>query len=131
MSRRLVFTPSIVPQITCWVNEGLTPEEIADKIGCKVSSLRVKCSQFQISLRRHLERKTSIRLREDQSENSIVSNGKSTIILPLDRIVIGGLRDQAILRGISETALAATLLEIIVRDGLYDAVLDDSQLELL
>jgi len=44
----------------------------------------------------------------------------------LDRIVVDQLREQAILRNISPVALASALLDIIVRDGLCEAVLDDS-----
>jgi hypothetical protein len=53
--------------------------------------------------------------------------GVAALMIPKQpEILIGRLRDQAALRGISHAALAAALLETIVRDGLYEAVLDDS-----
>jgi hypothetical protein len=83
-------------------------------------------SLLQVSLRRHLEPRTPIRVQEDQAENPKELNGDSTIILSVDRVVISRLRDQAALRGISHAALAAALLETVVRDRLHDAVLDES-----
>jgi hypothetical protein len=44
--------------------------------------------------------------------------------LLLPQRILCGLRKRAVLKGISEAALAAMLLETIVEDDLYEAVLD-------
>jgi hypothetical protein len=46
------LTPSVISMIRPWLDQGLSVAEIAQKIGCTVGSLRVKCSQLKISLRR-------------------------------------------------------------------------------
>ena len=46
------LTPMVIPQIKSWVDEGLSTHEIAQKVGCTVGTLRVRCSQLRISLRR-------------------------------------------------------------------------------
>src|SRR5690348_9815137 len=51
MRQHKKFTPLVVPQIVSWLNEGCTPSVIAEKIGCTVGTLRVRCSQLGISLR--------------------------------------------------------------------------------
>jgi hypothetical protein len=81
------------------IDQGLNDLEIANKMGCTVGTLRVKCSQLKISLRR-----------------------PAKVILP--QAVLDQLTHRADLMGVSATTLAADLLEEIARDDLYDAVLD-------
>jgi hypothetical protein len=50
--RRTIFTPEVLAQIPNWVEHGLSREEIAKRIGCKLSSLQVTCCRQGISLRR-------------------------------------------------------------------------------
>jgi hypothetical protein len=52
MPRRTLFTPSVMKHIGPWVDQGLTANEIARKIGCTTGTLRVRCSHAHISLRR-------------------------------------------------------------------------------
>ena len=87
------------------VDEGLSSQEIADRVGWTVGTLRVRCSQLKISLRR--------------SEKS-----KSHICLAVPKAIFGQLQHRATLLGISESELATDLLKTIVQDDLCDAVLD-------
>jgi len=52
MPRRTLFTPSVMKHIGPWVDQGLSANEIARKIGCTTGTLRVRCSHAHISLRR-------------------------------------------------------------------------------
>jgi hypothetical protein len=108
-SKRMIFSPLVFSQINDLIAQGLSAPEIAKLIGCKVGSLRVKCSQQGISLRRNpdgqsnLPRRLMIRLSED-------------VALDLQR--------QAKKKGMSQADLALALLDAIARDDLYDAVID-------
>src|SRR5689334_25335425 len=98
--RRKKFTPDVLEQIPKLLSDGKSASEIAGQIGCSVDSLRVRCSQLGVTLRR---------------------NG---LTVRLSQATFDGLRQQAIVEEMSEAELAAALLEAIHRDGLYRAVLD-------
>ena len=106
-----IFTPQVFARISSLVAQGVGAAEIADRIGCTLDSLRVKCSQQGISLRR-------------RSRLALVGTpqGRLTIKLCDDTAVL--LQQQATKQGISGPRFAAALLEAIVRDNLYDAVID-------
>ena len=87
------------------VDEGLSSQEIADRVGWTVGTLRVRCSQLKISLRRS-------------------GKSKSHMCLAVPEAVFGQLQHHATLMGISESELATDLLKTIVQDDLCDAVLD-------
>ena len=99
MGRRK-FTPAVVEQIPILVRDGKSASEIAGQIGCSVDSLRVRCSQLGVTLRR---------------------NG---LTVRLSQSTLDGLRRQARAENMSENELASALLEAIARDDLYKAVLD-------
>lgn len=90
------------------IAQGLTDTEIANRMGWTVGTLRVRCSQLGISLRRSCKK---VRLRRLQK-------------IPIPTDVFEQLHQRAALMGISAAALAVDLLKEIARDGLYDAVLD-------
>jgi len=46
------FSPAVISNIPLWVQQGLSAEEIAQRVGCTVGGLRVRCSKLKISLRR-------------------------------------------------------------------------------
>jgi hypothetical protein len=129
MPRQKVFTPSVVAQIGCWVDEGLNATEIAEKVGCKLGTLRVRCSQLGIALRRQrVDEKTPRSI--SQSLKRQVLRQKSDdgrLVLSLPHDTINCLRQQALLRGTSESGLAAILLQTVAEDGLYEAVLDENE----
>jgi hypothetical protein len=50
--RRVKFTPQVIESIKKFVAEGISRDEIADRLGVTVGSLQVTCSRLGISLRR-------------------------------------------------------------------------------
>jgi hypothetical protein len=95
--------------IPMFVAQGLSDQEIAAKMGWTVGTLRVRCSQLKISLRRSTVRKNGPRLFR-------------TVAIP--RATFDQLQQRAAAMGVSAAELVADLLKEIVHDGLYDAVLD-------
>ena len=109
---RKILTKAVLALIPGMVaQDGLNAKDIAQKLGCKISTLKVRCSQEKISLRPPRSRRG--RPRSDEQ------------IIRLSRGVVASLRKRAASFGKSEEMLARELLEVIVRDDLYDAVLDD------
>ncbi len=98
--RKSKTDPTLIPFL---VDQGLSDLEIANRMGWTVGTLRVRCSQLKISLRRK------------------IAIGRSIV---LSEAILSQLRQRATLMGVSAHALAADLLEVIARDSLYDAVLD-------
>ena len=49
--RRSILTKDVMAGIPVLVQQGLNAEAIAARLGCTVGTLRVRCSQAQISLR--------------------------------------------------------------------------------
>jgi hypothetical protein len=94
--------------------EGMTTTEIAAMYGVKLSTLKVFCSQRGISLRKGgpLPPRTKLVLPDEP--------------LPLSNAVLKSLREAARSMGRGSTArLASDLLEKIVSDDLFKAVLDE------
>jgi hypothetical protein len=98
--RKSKTDPALIPAL---VDKGLSDLEIANRMGWTVGTLRVRCSQLKISLRRK-----NINQRQ--------------FVLP--QAIFDQLHDCAGMMGISTASLATELLQAIVRDGLYNAVLD-------
>jgi hypothetical protein len=94
--RKSKIDPALIPEL---IDQGLSDLGIANRLGCTVGSLRVRCSQLKISLKR-----------------------SAKVVLP--QAILAQLNERAALMGVSAAALAADLLEEIARDDLYDAVLD-------
>jgi hypothetical protein len=91
--------------------EGMTTTEIAAMYGVKLSTLKVFCSQRGISLRKG---------------GPFPPRTKLVLPLPLGNAVLKSLREAARSMGRGSTArLASDLLEKIVSDDLYKAVLDE------
>jgi hypothetical protein len=152
MPRPRVFTKDVVSRIADWRDQGLSTLEIAERIGCTQGTLRVRCSQFGISLRRSGKGRTppqsiySAKLRSAQrarplkehvvfphqtmslveptSKAASRSESHVEITLLLSDIVIKRLRQRADLMGVHESDLAATLVETITGDNLFGAILD-------
>ena len=98
--RKSKADPKLIPSL---VNEGLSDVEIAGRMGWTLGTLRARCSQLKISLRR----------------KSV--NGRQIVLPPS---VFEQLEQRAAMMGIATSALASELLKAIARDGLYNAVLD-------
>lgn len=102
-----ILTQAVLAKIPAMVASGLNRSAIAEQLGCKMSTLQVRCSQNGIRLRNRRP-----------SDYTLVR---------LDRSVVTALREYAEKRGETEQALARRLIETIARDDLYAAVLDDEK----
>jgi hypothetical protein len=138
--RRKLVTADVINRIQSWVDAGLRPTAIAEKIGCTLGTLRVRCSQLRISLRRKTHVARRGRDGEVQSRRGIpVAEAKTArpseemtdhieqdehVALWMSRPILRELRRRAAQKGISTAALATILLRTIVEDDLYEAVLD-------
>ena len=89
--------------ILALLDEGLSDSEIANRMGWTVGTLRVRCSQLKISLRR---------------KNAT----QRQVLLP--QSIFDQLHQRAAMMGIATSVLAAELLKAIARDSLFNAVLD-------
>ena len=109
MTRRAILTPQVLAGIPALIAQGLRKADIAKQLGCKESTLQVQCCIAGISLRGPKRMELRVGNPLTLSHEALVS-----------------LRARAASIGCSETRLASDLLEVIVRDNLYDAVLDFS-----
>ena len=92
--------PTLIPVL---VDEGFSDAEIARRMGWTVGTLRARCSQLKISLKR-----------------KTVNRGQ----IVLSQNILNQLQQRAAMMGITTSALAGELLRVIARDDLYNAVLD-------
>ena len=150
MSRPTILTQPVLARVASLVDNGRSAAEIASEIGCTLGTLRVRCSQHGISLRRRATGRREAALttmdlgalaestaaarkpvdrvntgdqsRTVVSESSIDVRAELKVFLP--QITTEQLRQRGALQGISGLTLASELLVTIARDGLYDAVLD-------
>jgi hypothetical protein len=118
-SRSKTFTPAGILLINRLRDEGRSPAEIAEKLGCALGTLRVRCSQLGISLRqqKHTKWRTlpDVLQRERGEELTIALSARA----------IDQLRRRAASIGWTEARLVSELLKVIAQDDLYDAVLDE------
>ena len=114
------ITDDMFARIPALLLEGMTKAEIAAIYGVTPGTLMVRCSQRGISLRRggtvpkrtKLPKHTNLTLPDEP--------------LPLSDGVLKSLSEAARAMGRDSTArLVSDLLEKIVNDGLYKAVLDE------
>jgi hypothetical protein len=151
MARPRIFTPTALAQVKSLVNQGASAAAIADEIGCTLGTLRVKCSQLGISLRRRMlgrreTTRTTKALVYRHPGSPVQSSGPPELLsVPLElprfdalisteplvelniwisQVAAEQLRQQATLSGVSAEVLAAELLVTITHDNLYQAILD-------
>jgi hypothetical protein len=151
MARPRIFTPTALAQVKSLVNQGASAAAIADEIGCTLGTLRVKCSQLGISLRRRMlgrretTRTTKALVYRDPCTPVQSSGPPELLSVPLElsrfdalisteplvelniwisQVAAEQLRQQATLSGVSAEVLAAELLVTITHDNLYQAILD-------
>ena len=109
------ITDDMFARIPVLLLEGMTKAEIAAMYGVTLGSLAVLCCQRGISLRKG----GSLPKRTKLPKNT-------SLTLPLSDSVLTSLREAAQAMGKGSTArLVSDLLEKIVSDGLYKAVLDE------
>jgi hypothetical protein len=97
------------------VDQEFSAAEIANEIGCKLGSLRVRCSEHGISLKRAA--------RHDKRER------RERMVIHIWRNTALALQRQARSDQISAAQFAAVLLEAVMRDDLYEAVIDRDRAE--
>ena len=132
--RKMILTKTVLASIPTLVEQGLNTEAVAARLGCKVSTLKVRCSQAQISLRVPKEVKVVPLvplvpvLSPAKPPESPKRKRSYAFALPttlqLSRVAMSRLRQRAEALGVNEAQLASDLLEVIAQDDLYDAVLD-------
>jgi hypothetical protein len=122
---RSILTKDRMAGIPVLVQQGLNAEAIAARLGCTVGTLRVRCSQAQISLRVPKEVKVVplVPASKPPKQKPCYAFALPTT-LQLSRVAMSRLRQRAEAIGVNEAKLAGDLLEVIARDDLYDAVLD-------
>jgi hypothetical protein len=116
-TRSKTFTPAGLLLINRLRDEGRPSAEIAEKLGCTLGTLRVRCSQLGISLRQ--QRHGKCRTLPDLLQRG--RDKKLAIALSVD--VINQLHSRAASIGRTEAQLVSELLKVIAQDDLYDAVL--------
>ena len=112
MARTAILTREVLAGVPALVEQGLRKGDIAERLGCKESTLVVRCSIAGISLRGR--KKLELRV---------------GVPLMLSLEAIASLSVRAAADGCSKAQLASDLLETIARDKLYDAVLDLAPLQ--
>jgi len=105
---KCILTKEVLAGIPAMVARGQRAPAIAEALGCKLNTLKVRCSKARISLR------PPGSIRRPREQRSIKIN-KAALQL---------LKERAAASGKTESAMARELLEIIARDNLFDAVLD-------
>jgi hypothetical protein len=119
------------------VQQGLNAEAIAARLGCTVGTLKVRCSQAQISLRTPKVVKvvplvplvplvSAPKLPKLPKQKRSYAFAMPTT-LQLSRVAMSRLRQRAEATGMTEAELVTTLIEVIAQDDLYDAVLDTAK----
>ena len=151
MPRTTILTQAALARVASLVDQGHSAAQIASELGCTLGTLRVRCSQHGISLRRRdtgsrEETVTALDLapsaaphaaprrqsvdRVDTADPRLTVVSKSSVDVRIElkvllpQITTEQLRQRGALRGISSSTLASELIMTIARDGLYDAVLD-------
>jgi hypothetical protein len=109
-SRRRVFTPTAIDAIRVLAAQGKSAAEIAAAIGSTPASVRVKCCQLKISLRRRWEQALHIE--------------GHRLIIYLQDADYAALKRKAADRQRS-VELSGELLRAVIRGDIYEAVLDD------
>lgn len=103
------FTIEVMRQIRTMLAMGKKGSEIATTLGCDYGSLRSACKRSGITLR-------DLRARDVE--------GSIAIRITLPPEISDGLRSEARIRGVGSDILAAEIIDAVVNDKLYSAVLD-------
>jgi hypothetical protein len=115
-------------RIPALLDQGLSAMEIANALGCTVGTLRVKCSKMGISLRRKSRGETAPPyLPGTRAPSSVGAVVASRLTFALPAKTMKQLQQRATAQGLSISKLASKLIEIVARDGLYEAVLDEHE----
>ena len=126
--RPSILTKDVMAGIPVLVQQGLNAEAIAARLGCTIGTLKVRCSQAQISLRVPKEVKVVPLVpaptpSKPPKQKRCVGFAVPTT-LQLSKVAMSRLRQRAEAMATTEADLVTTLIEVIAQDDLYDAVLD-------
>ena len=110
-SRRRVFTPTAINAIRAMAAQGKSAAEIATAIGSTPASVRAKCCQLKIPLRRRWEQALHIE--------------GHRLIIYLQDADYAALKRKAADMQRSAVELSSELLRAVIRGNIYEAVLDD------
>ena len=131
--RRSILTKNVMAGIPVLVQQGMNAEAIAARLGCTAGTLKVRCSQAQISLRVPKEVKVVPLVPLVPAPEAPKPPKQSGLCLCLCRADHTATQPSCDVpaapaggshRHDRSRAWHATLLEMIVQDDLYDAVLD-------
>ncbi len=131
--RKPIFTDAVLALIPTLVAQNVPPAEIAERVGCTLGTLTVRCSEYKISLRtpnwrdRRKQRVAEPKATTITMLPKPVSSPQPLTMqssLMLSRVAMSRLRQRAEAGGMTEAQLASKLLETIGLDDLFDAVLD-------
>ena len=126
--RPSVLTKDVMAGIPVLVQQGLNAEAIAARLGCTVGTLKVRCSQAQISLRVPKEVKVVPLVPLVPAANPPKPpKQRRSYAFALSPVAMSRLRQRAEATGMTEAALVRNLLEVIAQDDLFDAVLDTAK----
>ena len=141
------FTPQIIQKIKEMVAQGLSREQIAQRLDVTVGSLQVTCSRLGVSLRRSRMRvpsyerlKPELELSQAGSEVGLAEKGIKIAItiqrgnllrtfdVPLSNKTVGELGLLASLRQVKLVELIAQILSGAVDKGLVEKMLNDDDM---
>jgi hypothetical protein len=105
-SRKVILTKEVMARIPNMVQSGMKASDIAEHLGCSEATLKVRCCQAGISLRVPGYRRSKY----------------GRIVFPKE--LIQELTEKAQEYRMSENELARTILKIVIKDDLFDAILD-------
>ena len=129
--RLRILTKEVLSGIPVLVQQGMDAEAIAARLGCKVSTLKVRCSQAQISLRVPQEVKVVPLVPAPKPPKPPKQKRCFAFAVPttlqLSKVAMSRLRQRAEAIGVDEAELVTKLLEVIAQDDLFDAVLDTAK----
>ena len=127
--RLRILTKEVLTSIPVLVQQGMDAEAIAAHLGCKVSTLKVRCSQAGISLRVPQEVKVVplvpvVPAPKPPKQKRCFAFAVPTT-LQLSKVAMSRLRQRAEAIGVDEAKLVTKLLEVIAQE--FDAVLDNGK----
>jgi hypothetical protein len=122
---RTKLTAEQLATVPALLLEGLHKPEIAERFGCTVGTLTVKCSKAKISLRAGGPRQPKPKPLPPPPVEAPPLVPKTLVASPITREAKAALKARAESKGKNIVQLVSDLLEVIARDNLYDAVLDD------
>jgi hypothetical protein len=112
-SRPRVFTQTAINTIRVLAAQGKSAAEIATAIGSTPASVRVKCCQLKIPLRRPWQQAPRI--------------GGYSLMIYLQDADYAALKRKAAEMQKSTVELSSELLKAVIRSDIYEAVLDDDE----